>query len=123
MHLDVQAPAELYTTATLFTQAGMTFTAWVIPALLVAAIPVLQPARVLLLLIIGVGMAVVAAFIGTNGNAFSDPLKLVVAVVNGFVVAAGALGLNAATDSRAKGTLLGPGGADTFRTRLWRSWL
>lgn len=111
------APTELYNTATLFTQGGITFAAWVIPSVLVAVAPRLRPAAKWLTLILAIGLAFIAAFIVDGQVVFAaDLLKIVAALVNGFVVAAGALGINQAGDHLTGATL------DT-KSPFWRSWL
>jgi nitrate/nitrite transporter NarK len=111
------APSELYTAATLFTQAGMTFGAWVIPSVLVAVSPGLQRSAKFMTLILSIVLAFIAAFIVDGQFRFvPDMLKVIAAVVNGFVVAAGALGINQAGDRLTGQTLAGKSG-------FWRSWL
>lgn len=112
-----QPPSELYNTATLFTQGGITFAAWVIPSVLVAVVPGIQPAAKFLTLGLSIIMAFIAGFIVDGQFTFvADPLKMIAAVVNGFVVAAAALGINQAAD-HATGTTL------ATKSGLWRSWL
>jgi hypothetical protein len=117
MLLETTQPQELYTTATLFTQAAMTTVAWLLPAVLVGVFQSLKPFAKFMSLVIALVLAFIAAFLVDGKVVFvPDALKILVAIVNGFVVAAAALGINQA-GARASGSTLAQGGG------FWADWL
>lgn len=118
MATDIQ---DLFTAESLITLQGSTAAAFLVPNVVGVLIPRTPDlARMWLAFAISMGLSLAAA--ATTTSADSDLWKWIVAVLNGFLIAASALGINQITQSGARSRAAPPESA-TAGQRFKRSWL
>jgi hypothetical protein len=111
---------DLFTAESLLTLQGSAAAAYLVPNVLGTVIPQLHDlARKWIALLISLGLAFAAAATVDGGGAF----KWVVATLNGFLVAASALGINQLSSGGGGGRARGPGAPSTVGARFNTSWI